>query len=67
MFYLLIEKVKNIVQVFQPWIQRRKLDYVKHKHVIVGLLRHLREHALGKLVRDDGEPDKEIIEKLVFY
>uniref|UniRef100_A0A2N9GHG9 Sodium/calcium exchanger membrane region domain-containing protein n=1 Tax=Fagus sylvatica TaxID=28930 RepID=A0A2N9GHG9_FAGSY len=52
-----------LYQVFQPWIQRRKLDYVKHKHVIVGLLRHLREHALGKLVRDDGEPDKEIIEK----
>ncbi|GMY31965.1 sodium/calcium exchanger NCL-like [Fagus crenata] len=55
-----------LYQVFQPWIQRRKLDYVKHKHVIVGLLRHLREHALGKLVRDDGEPDKEIIEKLFF-
>ncbi|XLS66545.1 hypothetical protein HN51_026519 [Arachis hypogaea] len=26
-------------QVFQPWIQRRKLEYVRHKHVILGLLR----------------------------
>ncbi|KAE9621620.1 hypothetical protein Lal_00032428 [Lupinus albus] len=51
-------------QIFQPWIQRRKLSYVKHKHVILGLLKHLKQHALGRLLTDNGEPDVKIIEKL---
>ncbi|KAF7822661.1 sodium/calcium exchanger NCL-like [Senna tora] len=53
-----------LYQIFQPWIQRRKLAYVKHKHVILGLLKHLRQRALGRLLRDDGEPDEDIIKKL---
>ncbi|KAK7244211.1 hypothetical protein RIF29_39030 [Crotalaria pallida] len=53
-----------LYQIFQPWIQRRKLSYVKHKHVILGLLRHLKQRALGRLLKDNGEPDVEIIEKL---
>ena len=61
--YLLIEKVKNIVQVLQPWIQERKIAYVKHKHVILAFLRHLKKHALGRLLNENGEPDEEIIEK----
>ncbi|KAL1299598.1 hypothetical protein HN51_044142 [Arachis hypogaea] len=51
-------------QVFQPWIQRRKLEYVRHKHVILGLLRHLKQRALGRLLKENGEPDREIIRKL---
>ncbi|KAI9086061.1 hypothetical protein K1719_032138 [Acacia pycnantha] len=51
-------------QVFQPWIQRRRLAYVKHKHVIFGVLRHLKKQALGRLLKEDGEPDREIIKKL---
>ncbi|GFZ05463.1 sodium/calcium exchanger family protein / calcium-binding EF hand family protein [Actinidia rufa] len=31
-----------------------------------GILRHLRMRALGRLLRDDGTPNKEIIEKQVF-
>ncbi|KAF7836669.1 sodium/calcium exchanger NCL-like [Senna tora] len=53
-----------LYQVFQPWIQRRKLAYVKHKHVILGLLRHLKQRSLGRLLGEDGEPDKETIRKL---
>ncbi|CAL0310668.1 unnamed protein product [Lupinus luteus] len=53
-----------LYQIFQPWIQRRKLSYVKHKHVILGLLRHLKQRALGRLLTDNGEPDVKIIEKL---
>lgn len=53
-----------LYQIFQPWIQRRKLDYIKHKHVIVGLLRHLKMRSLGRLLKDDGQPDKDIIRKL---
>ncbi|KAF7849244.1 hypothetical protein BT93_L1048 [Corymbia citriodora subsp. variegata] len=53
-----------IYQVVQPWIQRRRLAYVEDKHVFFGFLRHLRTHALGRLLTDDGELDKDIVEKL---
>ncbi|CAL0326525.1 unnamed protein product [Lupinus luteus] len=53
-----------LYQVFQPWIQRRKLSYVKHKHVILGLLKHLKQRALGRLLTENGEPNIKIIEKL---
>ncbi|KAL6999586.1 hypothetical protein U1Q18_000745 [Sarracenia purpurea var. burkii] len=53
-----------LYQVFQPWIQKRKLDYVKHKRVISGILQHLKMRALGRLLRDDGTPNEGVIEKL---
>ncbi|KAK8622680.1 hypothetical protein V6N13_117586 [Hibiscus sabdariffa] len=53
-----------VYQVFQPWIQRRRLAFVKHKHVISGILRHLKMHSFGRLLTDDGEPNTEIIKKL---
>lgn len=53
-----------LYQVLQPWIQKRKIDYVKHKHFILGFLRHLKKHSLGKLLNDNGEPDEGIIKKL---
>ncbi|QCE10024.1 Ca2+:H+ antiporter [Vigna unguiculata] len=51
-----------LYQIFQPWIQRRKLEYIKHKHVILGFLRNL--NALERLLNDNGEPDEEVIKKL---
>ncbi|XP_065862003.1 sodium/calcium exchanger NCL [Euphorbia lathyris] len=53
-----------IYQVFQPWVQRRRIAFAKHKHVISGILKHFSQHALGKFVRDDGQPDVEVMEKL---
>ncbi|XP_052207053.1 sodium/calcium exchanger NCL isoform X3 [Diospyros lotus] len=53
-----------LYQVFQPQIQKRRLAYAKHKHVISGILRHLKMHSLGRLLGDDGRPNKEVIEKL---
>ncbi|XP_004251882.1 sodium/calcium exchanger NCL [Solanum lycopersicum] len=53
-----------IYQVFQPWIQSRRLAYVKHKHVISGVLRQLRMRALGRLCTDQGAPNIEVLEKL---
>ncbi|XP_042502305.1 sodium/calcium exchanger NCL-like isoform X2 [Macadamia integrifolia] len=43
-----------LYQVFQPWIQKRRLAYAKHKHVISGILKHLKKHALGRLLTDEG-------------
>ncbi|XP_062011529.1 sodium/calcium exchanger NCL-like [Rosa rugosa] len=51
-------------QVFQPWIQRRRLAYAKHKHVISGLLKHLKQRALGRLLHDNGELNQEVVKKL---
>ncbi|KAK1397052.1 sodium/calcium exchanger NCL [Heracleum sosnowskyi] len=49
-----------IYQVFQPWIQSRKLAYTKDKHVKSGILKS----ALGILSTDQGTPNEEVIEKL---
>ncbi|XP_042486262.1 sodium/calcium exchanger NCL-like [Macadamia integrifolia] len=53
-----------LYQIFQPWIQRRRLAYAKHKHVISGLLKHLKMRALGRLLTEDGQPNTEVIRKL---
>lgn len=53
-----------LYQIFQPWIQRRKLEYIEHKHVILGFLKHLKMRSLGRLLREDGQPDTEVIKKL---
>ncbi|KAG5551308.1 hypothetical protein RHGRI_009651 [Rhododendron griersonianum] len=53
-----------VYQVFQPWIQRRKLEYARHKHVMSGVLRQLKKRALGRLRGDDGKPNEEVIKTL---
>ncbi|XP_062220515.1 sodium/calcium exchanger NCL1 [Phragmites australis] len=53
-----------LYQVFQPWIQRRKLAYAKHKHVISGILKHAQRQALGRLLNEDGTPNEIVIRKL---
>ncbi|GLT48631.1 hypothetical protein SLA2020_222440 [Shorea laevis] len=54
-----------LYQVFQPWIQSRRIAYAKHKHVMSGILKHLKQHALGRLLTDKGEPNEDIIKKLL--
>ncbi|KAI8552488.1 hypothetical protein RHMOL_Rhmol06G0270500 [Rhododendron molle] len=54
-----------LYQVFQPWIQIRRIDFAKHKHVISGILKHLKQRALGRLLRDDGTPNEDVIAKFV--
>ncbi|KAH7658100.1 EF-hand-containing protein [Dioscorea alata] len=53
-----------LYQVFQPWIQKRRLAYAKHKHVISGILRHAQMQSLGRLFDSDGEPNLHVIRKL---
>ncbi|KAJ4975951.1 hypothetical protein NE237_001057 [Protea cynaroides] len=53
-----------LYQVFQPWIQKRKLAYVKHKHVISGILKDLKARSVGRLLTDKGQPDVEVIKRL---
>ncbi|XP_042025365.1 sodium/calcium exchanger NCL-like isoform X2 [Salvia splendens] len=53
-----------LYQVFQPWVQKRRLDYIKHRHVMSGILKHLKKRALGKLSTVDGLPNEEVLSKL---
>ncbi|GMP53059.1 hypothetical protein CsSME_00018647 [Camellia sinensis var. sinensis] len=46
-----------LYQVFQQWIH-------SHKHVISGFLKYLRMRALGRFIKDNGELNTEIVEKL---
>lgn len=53
-----------LYQVFQPRIQKRRLAYAKHKHLMSGILKHLKSHILGRLFTNNGEPNTEAIKKL---
>ncbi|KNA06771.1 hypothetical protein SOVF_177950 [Spinacia oleracea] len=53
-----------VYQVSQPWIQERRLDYVKHKRVMTGFLKHLETHATGKFYNRDGTINRDVVEKL---
>ncbi|KAJ0112539.1 hypothetical protein Patl1_02390 [Pistacia atlantica] len=42
-----------LYQVFQPLIQKRRIAYLRHKHVTSGILKHLRSDTLGRFFTDD--------------
>lgn len=44
-------------QVFQPWIQRRRLEYIKHEHLVVDILSHVQNHAMGRVLTPKGAPN----------
>ncbi|KAK9265349.1 hypothetical protein L1049_027218 [Liquidambar formosana] len=43
--------------IFQPWIQKRRLEYVKLEHLILKILQHVQNHALARILTDDGAPN----------
>ncbi|KAI3466071.1 hypothetical protein Pfo_022734 [Paulownia fortunei] len=51
-------------QFFQPWIQRRRLLYIKHEHLIVDILKHVQNQAMGRLLTDNGAPNVTTIRRL---
>ncbi|KAK6919144.1 EF-hand domain [Dillenia turbinata] len=53
-----------LFQIFQPRFQKRRLAYAKHKHLMSGILKYLKMHSVGKFLREDGEPNLEVIENL---
>ncbi|OVA04264.1 EF-hand domain [Macleaya cordata] len=53
-----------IYQVFQPWIQTRRLEYVNCRHLMARVLQHVEEQAMGKLLTDDGKPNLPVIKRL---
>ncbi|KAJ9170853.1 hypothetical protein P3X46_018918 [Hevea brasiliensis] len=55
----------SLYQVLQPWIQKRRIAYAKHKHIISGILKDLKMRALGRLFTVNGEPNNDVIQKLL--
>lgn len=52
-------------QIFQPWVQKRRLEYVRLKLVVSGILHHFESKLVTKLTQEDGTPDVPAITKLV--
>ncbi|KAK9078213.1 hypothetical protein SSX86_002270 [Deinandra increscens subsp. villosa] len=53
-----------LYQVYQPTLQKRHLDFAKHKHVRSRILKYLKMRALGRLIDSHGEPNRDILLKL---
>ncbi|CAI9286509.1 unnamed protein product [Lactuca saligna] len=53
-----------IYQVFEPSIQKRRLSYVKHEHLVVDILKHLQEHTADKILNEDGSANLATIKGL---
>ncbi|KAK6229350.1 hypothetical protein SCA6_018301 [Theobroma cacao] len=51
-------------QIFQPWIQKRRLEFVKHEHLILKILQHVQKHAIGRILTRDGSPNVYVIKRL---
>lgn len=45
------------MQMFEPWIQDRQLEYVKHERLVVDILKHVQKNTVGKLINEDGRPN----------
>ncbi|XXG66742.1 hypothetical protein AAC387_Pa06g0257 [Persea americana] len=53
-----------LYQVVEPWIQKRRVEYVKRKHIMSGFLRHIHKTAMGRLLDENGKLNEPVIEKL---
>ncbi|KAH9613661.1 hypothetical protein KSS87_016976 [Heliosperma pusillum] len=52
-------------QVYQPWIQERRLVYVRHKRVLSGFLKHiLKKNPFEKLTNPDGSLNHEVLKEI---
>ncbi|KAK4398339.1 Sodium/calcium exchanger NCL2 [Sesamum angolense] len=51
-------------QLFQPWIQKRQLLYLKHGHLVVDILKHVQYQTMGSLFTADGGPNLSVIKRI---
>ncbi|KAH9305488.1 hypothetical protein KI387_009892 [Taxus chinensis] len=52
-----------VFQIMQPWVQRRRFAFLKHRHIISSILA-MHHKRYGGLVKDNGEPDDNVIHKV---
>ncbi|KAK7272569.1 hypothetical protein RJT34_29247 [Clitoria ternatea] len=53
-----------IYQIFEPWVQKRRLEYVKHDHLIVRILQHVQKNTLQRILTRNGTPNVSAIRRL---
>ncbi|KAM1311226.1 hypothetical protein PS1_007708 [Malus domestica] len=53
-----------IYQIFRPWVQKRRLEFVKHGHLISSILQHVQKHALARVLTVKGAPNIPAIRRL---
>ncbi|KAI4333603.1 hypothetical protein L6164_018387 [Bauhinia variegata] len=53
-----------IYQIFQPWIQKRRLEFVKHDHVILRIIEHVQKHTLQRILTRNGTPNVSAIRSI---
>lgn len=51
-------------QVFQPWIQKRRLLYIKHEHLVIDILKHVQNQTMGRFLTENGAPNLIAIRRL---
>ncbi|KAF7822663.1 sodium/calcium exchanger NCL2-like [Senna tora] len=51
-------------QIFEPWIQKRRLEYVKHDHLILRILKHVEKNTLQRMLTKHGSPNISFIRRL---
>lgn len=49
------------LQIFDPWIQERSLEYSKYENLLLGFVQHVQRHAREKLVDEHGQPNIPVI------
>ena len=53
--------------MFEPSIQKRRLSYVKHEHLVLDILKHLQEHTAEKILTEDGLANMPAIKRFVSF
>ncbi|KAL9403847.1 hypothetical protein Peur_000819 [Populus x canadensis] len=51
-------------QIFEPWIQKRRLEYVKYDEGLLRILQLVQERALGRILTGEGAPNINAIQRL---
>ncbi|KAJ6949888.1 sodium/calcium exchanger NCL2-like [Populus alba x Populus x berolinensis] len=51
-------------QIFKPWIQKRRLEYVKYDEALLIILQLVQERALGRILTAEGAPNINAIQRL---
>ncbi|CAJ1957529.1 unnamed protein product [Sphenostylis stenocarpa] len=50
--------------IFEPWVQKRRLEYVKHDHLILRILQHVHKNTLQRIFTTNGTPNVSAIRQL---
>ncbi|XP_027926738.1 sodium/calcium exchanger NCL2-like isoform X1 [Vigna unguiculata] len=53
-----------VYQIFEPWVQKRRLEYVKHDHLILRILQDVQKNTLQRIFTRNGTPNVSAIRRL---